>query len=140
LSGLEFLQKMLAGELPPPPMGVLMNFKITEINVGRAVFEVEPAEFHYNPIGMIHGGLAATLLDSVMGCAVQTMLPAGTGYTTLEIKVNYLRPMTTETGLVRGEATIVHSGGRTAVAEGRVVDQNGKIYARATTTCLIFQP
>ncbi|MEP6706571.1 MAG: PaaI family thioesterase [Pyrinomonadaceae bacterium] len=140
LSGLEYLQKIVAGELPRPPIGALMNFEITELSEGRAVFTVEPAEYHYNPIGVVHGGLAATLLDSAMGCAVHSTLPAGGGYTTLEIKVNYIRPMTAETGRVRCEAKLIHLGGRTATAEGRVVDESGKLYAHATTTCMIFRP
>ncbi|HKP73033.1 MAG TPA: PaaI family thioesterase [Pyrinomonadaceae bacterium] len=140
LSGLEYLQKIVAGELPRPPISALMNFGLAELGEGRAVFTVEPAEYHYNPIGVVHGGLAATLLDSAMGCAVHSMLPAGAGYTTLEIKVNYVRPMTAATGEVRCEATVIHVGGRTATAEGRVVDQGGKLYAHGTTTCIIFRP
>ena len=140
LSGLEYLQKIVAGELPPPPIGVLMNFRIAELSEGRAVFTVEPAEYHYNPIGGVHGGVAATLLDSAMGCAVHSTLPAGAGYTTLEIKVNYIRAMSAETGLVRCEANTIHVGGRTATAEGKIVDQKGKLYAHATTTCIIFRP
>jgi uncharacterized protein (TIGR00369 family) len=139
LSGLEYLRKIVAGELPRPPIGALMNFNITELSEGRAVFTVEPAEYHYNPIGVVHGGLAATLLDSAMGCAVHSTLPAGGGYTTLEIKVNYIRPMTAETGRVRCEAKVIHVGGRTASAEGRVVDESGKLYAHGTTTCIIFR-
>ncbi len=139
LSGLEYLQKIIAGELPRPPISALMDFGLTELDEGRAVFTVEPAEYHYNPIGVVHGGLAATLLDSAMGCAVQSMLPAGAGYTTLEIKVNYVRPMTTETGRVRCEAKVIHVGGRTATAEGRILDEEGKLYAHGTTTCIIFR-
>ena len=139
LTGLEYLQKMIAGEIPPPPIGILMDFMPVSVSEGRAVFEVEPAEYHYNPIGMVHGGLAATLLDSAFGCAVQTTLPADVGYTTLEIKVNYIRPMTVKTGVVRCEANVVHAGKTTAIAEGRIVDQNGKLYAHGTTTCLIFR-
>ena len=140
LSGLEYLQKIVAGELPPPPIGALMNFRISELSEGRAVFVVEPAEYHYNPIGVVHGGVAATLLDSAMGCAVHSTLPAGASYTTLEIKVNYIRPMSAETGLLRCEANIIHVGGRTATAEGKIVDQKGKLYAHGTTTCIIFRP
>jgi uncharacterized protein (TIGR00369 family) len=140
LSGLDYLQKIVSGELPRPPIGALMNFEITELSEGHAVFAVEPAEYHYNPIGVVHGGLAATLLDSAMGCAVHSRLPAGASYTTLEIKVNYIRPMMAETGRVRCEANVIHIGGRTATAEGRVVDENGKLYAHATTTCIIFRP
>lgn len=140
LSGLEYLQKILAGELPRPPMGALMNFDLVELSEGHAVFAVKPAEYHYNPIGVAHGGLAATLLDSAMGCAVHSTLPAGTSYTTLEIKVNFVRAMTTETGRVRCEAKLIHLGGRTATAEGRIVDEAGKLYAHGTTTCLVFRP
>ena len=140
MSGLEYLQKIIAGELPRPPISALMNFGLTELSEGRAVFTVEPAEYHYNPIGVVHGGLAATLLDSAMGCAVHSTLPAGAGYTTLEIKVNFVRPMTAETGSVRCEAKVIHVGGRTATAEGRVLDESGNLYAHATTTCIIFRP
>jgi len=139
LSGLEYLQKIVAGELPRPPISALMNFGLTELGEGHAVFTAEPAEYHYNPIGVVHGGLAATLLDSAMGCAIHSMLPAGAGYTTLEIKVNYVRPMTAETGEVRCEARVIHVGGRTATAEGRVIDASGKLYAHGTTTCIIFR-
>jgi uncharacterized protein (TIGR00369 family) len=139
LSGMEYLQKIISGEFPPPPIGVLMNFRIAELSEGRAVFVVEPAEYHYNPIGVVHGGVAATLLDSAMGCAVHSTLPAGASYTTLEIKVNFIRAMSSETGLVRCEANAIHTGGRTATAEGRIVDEQGKLYAHGTTTCIIFR-
>ena len=140
MSGLEYLRKIVAGELPPPPIGVLMNFRISELSEGRAVFVVEPAEYHYNPIGVVHGGVAATLLDSAMGCAVHSTLPAGATYTTLEIKVNYIRPMTADTGQVRCEAKTIHVGSRTATAEGKIVDEKGKLYAHGITTCIIFRP
>ena len=139
LSGFEFLQKIVSGELPPPPLAALMNFALVELHEGRAAFAVEPAEYHYNPIGVVHGGLAATLLDSAMGCAVHSTLPAGAGYTTLEIKVNFIRAMTAETGRLRCEAKVVHVGVRTATAEGRVIDEAGKLYAHGTTTCLILR-
>ena len=139
VSGLEFLQRIVSGELSPPPFAALLNFDLVEVSEGRATFAVNPAEYHYNPIGVVHGGLAATLLDSAMGCAVHSMLPAGAGYTTLEIKVNFIRAMTAETGRVRCEAKIVHSGARTATAEGRIVDEAGKLYAHGTTTCLILR-
>ncbi len=139
LSGLEYLRKLIDGELPRPPISALMNFGLVELSEGYAVFTVEPAEYHYNPIGLVHGGLAATLLDSAMGCAVHSALPAGVGYTTLEIKVNYIRAMTADTGMVRCEGKLIHLGGRTATAEGRVLDEDGKLYAHATTTCLIFR-
>ena len=139
LSGLEFLKKIVSGELPPPPLAVLLNFNLVELDEGRATFAVEPAEYHYNPIGVVHGGLAATLLDSAMGCAGHSMLPAGAGYTTLEIKVNFIRAMTGTTGRVRCEAKVDHVGVRTATAEGRVIDEAGKLYAHGTTTCLILR-
>lgn len=139
LSGIEYLQRIVAGELPRPPISSLMDFGLTELGEGRAVFTVEPAEYHYNPIGVVHGGLAATLLDSAMGCAIHSMLPAGAGYTTLEIKVNFIRAMTAATGRVSCEANVIHVGGRTATAEGRIVDEEGKLYAHGTTTCIIFR-
>jgi uncharacterized protein (TIGR00369 family) len=138
LSGFEYLQRLVRGELPSPPIAVLMNFRLSEIAEGRAIFVCDPAEYHYNPIGLIHGGLAATLLDSAMGCAVHTTLPAGVGYTTLEIKVNYVRPVRADKGPIRCEGTVIHRGRRTATADGRVVDDEGKLYAHATTTCLIL--
>lgn len=139
LSGLEYLRKIVAGELPPPPIGVLLDFRVIEVEEGRAVFAVTPAEYHYNPIGVVHGGVAATLLDSALGCAVHSTLPAGVGYTTLEIKVNYIRPLTAETGPVRCEAKVIHLGARTAIAEGRIEDEHGKLYAHGSTTCIIFR-
>ena len=139
MSGLEFLRKMAAGELPQPPLARLMNFGVSEIAEGRAVFTCEPGEYHYNPIGVVHGGVAATLLDSAMGCAVHSLLPAGVGYTTLEIKVNYIRALSAESGTVRCEATVVHSGNKTATAEGKVFDAQGRLIAHGTTTCLILR-
>jgi uncharacterized protein (TIGR00369 family) len=140
MSGIDFLRAIAAGHVPPPPIVVLMGMGFVEVEEGRAVFSVEPAEYHYNPIGVVHGGLAATLLDSAMGCAVQSMLPAGTGYTTLEIKVNLVRALTVETGEVRAEGKVIHMGGRIATAEGKVVDSSGKLYAHGTTTCIILRP
>ena len=139
LSGLEYLKKIVSGELPRPPISALLNFGLAELSEGRAVFTVEPAEYHYNPIGVVHGGLAATLLDSAMGCAVHSVLPAGAGYTTLEIKVNYIRALTAGTGAVRAEARVIHVGGRSATAEGKVLDAAGKLYAHGTATCMLFR-
>jgi uncharacterized protein (TIGR00369 family) len=139
LSGLDALRAIMAGELPPPPIALLMGMQPVDVSEGRAVFAAEPGERHYNPIGLVHGGLAATLLDSTMGCAVQTTLPAGVGYTTLELKVNFTRPITRDTGRVLCRAEIVHRGGRVATAEGRVVaEATGKLLAHGTTTCLIL--
>jgi uncharacterized protein (TIGR00369 family) len=140
MGGLEYLQAMERGELPPPPIMRLLNIGFQSAEEGRVVFQVEPAEYHYNPIGMVHGGLAATLCDSSMGCAIQSTLPAGVGYTTLELKINFVRPLTAATGLVLCEGKVINVGGRVATAEARVTDRAGKLYAHATTTCLIMRP
>src|SRR6184192_809945 len=140
MSGLEYLQALHAGELPPPPIAVLMGMWITEVSEGRVVFAAEPAEYHYNPLGTVHGGVMATLLDSALGCVVQSMLPVGVGYTTVELKVNYLRPITVKTGTVYCEGKIIHVGGRIATPEGRLTDAVGKLYAHGTTTCIILRP
>lgn len=139
MSGLEYLQAMQAGEIPPAPIAVLMGMWIVEVSEGRIVFAAEPAEYHYNPLGTVHGGLAATLLDSALACAIHSTLPAGANYTTLELKVNYLRPMTSETGVVYCEGRVIHVGGRVATAEGRLTDAAGKLYAHGTTTCIILR-
>jgi uncharacterized protein (TIGR00369 family) len=128
---------VVKGELPPPPMAHLMDIRLTEVEKGKAVFRGTPQEFHYNPLGSVHGGYGATLLDSAMGCAVHSVLDAGDIYTTLEFKINFLRAMTHETGEVRGVGTIVHAGRTTAIAEGKIEDAAGKLYAFATTTCQI---
>lgn len=140
LSGLAYLQAMQRGEVPPPPIAALMGMGLQEASEGRVVFTLQPEEYHYNPIGSVHGGVAATLLDSAMGCTVQSVLQAGQWYTTLEIKVNYLRALTTSTGLVYCEGKIIHLGGRTATAEGRITDASGKLYAHGTTTCILLKP
>ena len=140
MSGIDYLKAIQSGELPPPPIAALIGMEITEVSEGRVVFSAEPAEYHYNPLGTVHGGIAATLLDSAMGCAVQSLLPAGTGYTTLEIKVNYLRPITSATGTVTCEGKIIHLGGRVATAEARLTDATGKLYAHGTTTCILLRP
>ncbi len=140
MSGLAYLRAMQSGELPPPPIAVLLGMSIAEAEEGRVVFTVQPAEYHYNPIGVVHGGLAASLLDSALGCAVYSTLPAGIGWTTLEIKVNFVRPVTRETGELRCEGKIIHQGNRIATAEGRVTDAEGRLYAHGTTTCIILRP
>lgn len=139
LPGIEFLRKIISGELPQPPIAYTLGYRLLEVGEGRAVFGIKPEEFHYNPIGMVHGGIACTLLDSALGCAVHTVLPAGVGYTTLEIKVNMLKAIGKDTGPLRAEATLVHAGRSTAVAEGRLVDEQGQLYALATTTCMILR-
>jgi len=138
MSGLEFLQSLIAGCLPAPPITRTLGFVLTEVSEGRALFRGEPSSEHYNPIGSVHGGWAATLLDSCMGCAVQSTLPQGSGYTTVEFKINLVRGMTDKTGPVEAEGTIVQSGRRVGVAEGRLTDGSGRLLAFGTTTCLIF--
>ena len=140
VSGIEYLRAMQSGELPAPPIAVLLGMWISEVSEGRVVFALEAAEYHYNPLGTVHGGVLATLLDSAMGCAVQSTLSAGTSYTTLELKVNYLRPVTTTTGMLYCEGKIIHVGGRIATAESRLTDADGKLYAHGTTTCMVLRP
>ncbi len=139
MSGLDYMHAIVRGELPPPPIARMMDFTVETVEEGRVVFAVEPAEYHYNPIGMVHGGLACTLFDSAMGCAIHTTLPAGAGYTTLEIKVNFLRPLSMKTGRVLCEGKTIHVGRTTALAEARLLDAAGKLYGHATTTCMIFR-
>ncbi|MDB5760191.1 MAG: aromatic compound catabolic protein [Burkholderia sp.] len=137
-SGLEIMRALLAGELPAPPISGTMDFTLIEVDHGRAVFQGRPLERHYNPLGSVHGGWFATLLDSALGCSVHTALPAGKSYTTLELKVNMLRALNSKVGLVRAEGRVIHVGGQVATAEARLVDAAGKLYAHATTTCLVF--
>lgn len=138
MSGLEFLRAIRDGELPGPPIAVLLGMRLAEVEEGRAVFECAPGEQHYNPIGVVHGGLAMTMLDSAMTCAVQTRAAAGSGFTTVEAKTNFVRPITAGIGTIRAIGTLIHAGSRLATAEGRIVDAAGKLYAHATTTCIVL--
>jgi uncharacterized protein (TIGR00369 family) len=138
MSGLDVLRLIATGELPPPPIAETLGFGPIEVEEGRATFTIEPAEFHFNPIGVVHGGLALALLDSAMGCAVHSTLPAGVAYTTLELKANFVRPLTSSTGLIRCTGTVVHGGRTVATAEGRIVDEAGKLYAHGTSTLLVI--
>jgi uncharacterized protein (TIGR00369 family) len=140
MDGLSFMRAMAAGEIPPAPIASLLDFAdIPELDEGRVVFRGRPAPEHYNPIGMVHGGYALTLLDSAMGCAAHTTLPAGTAYTSLEIKVNFVRPITLETGPVLASGEVVHRGSRIATAEGRIVaEDSGKLLAHGSTTILLM--
>ena len=138
LSGLEYMKEMIAGRIAAPPIMSLMGFRLAQVGDGLAVFECEPGEQHYNPIGVVHGGLAMTLLDSAMGCCVHTRLPPKVGYTTLEAKVNMVRAITAKTGTIRATGKVIHFGGKTATAEARLEDAAGKLYAHGTTTCLIL--
>jgi uncharacterized protein (TIGR00369 family) len=138
LSGIDYLRAIVQGKLPPPPIALLLGFDIEEVEEGRVVFTAETGEHQYNPIGVVHGGVAATLLDSVMGCAVHSRLPRGRGYTTLEIKVNYVRAIKHDSGPLRAIGTVVHMGAKTATAEARLLDGEGRLCAHGTTTCLLF--
>jgi len=138
LSGEQVFAKMFAGELPYPPIADTSDFVLLEATRERAVFQGRPQLRHYNPLGTVHGGWIATLLDSCVGCAVHASLPAGKAYTTAELKVNYVRALTDRAGLVRAIGTLIHLGGRMATAEGRLVGPDGRLYAHASTTCFIF--
>ena len=140
MSGLAFWRAIFGGELPPPPIAIALGFRGEEVGEGRIVFALQPAEYHYNPLGVVQGGLPAAVLDAAMGSAVHTTLPAGVGYTTLEIKINFIRAITIETGELRAEGSVIHAGGRTATAQGRLTDAAGKLYAHGTTTCIILRP
>jgi uncharacterized protein (TIGR00369 family) len=137
-SGLEMLRAMVAGELPPPPVMQLMGMSRFDADEGRVVVEMAAREFHYNPLGSVHGGVLSTLLDTAAGCAVHSTLPAGVGYTTLDLSVKFLRPVTVESGLLRCEGTVISRGRRTALAEARLTDGAGRLAAHATSSCLLF--
>lgn len=138
LTGLEVFAAIFAGELPPPPIGDTLDFVPIRVERGAAVFQGRPGRRHYNPLGTVHGGWFATLLDSAVGCAVHSTLPAGKGYTTLELKVNMVRALTDTVPLIRAEGKVLHTGRQVATAEGKILGPDGKLYAHATTTCLIF--
>jgi uncharacterized protein (TIGR00369 family) len=138
MTGLEYLRSMLQGELPPPPITALMRMTLVSADPGTATFVCEPDESHYNPIGTVHGGFLCTVLDSALGCAVQTTLPQGQGYTSIEINVNYLRPVYAHTGLLTCTATVTKPGNRVAFADGVITDASGKTVATATGSLLVF--
>jgi len=137
-SGIDVFRAMIAGELPRPPIAETLGFILVDVEPGRAVFQGRPSRALLNPLGTVHGGWFATLLDSALGCAVHSQLPAGKSYTTLELKVNIVRPLAESGDLVRAEGQIVHFGRQTATAEARLVGPDGKLYAHGTTTCLVF--
>ena len=137
-TGMEVFEAIFAGELPPAPIGETLDFVPIHMAPGEAVFQGSPKRRHYNPLGTVHGGWFATLLDSAVGCAIHTTLPAGKAFTTLELKVNMVRALNDGVPLVRAEGKIIHAGRQVATAEGRIVGPDGKLYAHATTTCLIF--
>jgi uncharacterized protein (TIGR00369 family) len=137
-SGMQVFAGIFAGELPAPPIGATLDFLPIHMEPGIAIFQGKPNTRHYNPLGGVHGGWFATLLDSAVGCAVHTMLPAGKAYTTVELKVNIVRGLTDAVPLVRAEGKVIHVGRQVATAEGRLVGHDGKLYAHASTTCLVF--
>ncbi|MEZ6022850.1 MAG: PaaI family thioesterase [Hyphomonadaceae bacterium] len=140
MSGLETLRAMVAGKFPPPSIAETLNFRLVEVDEGRVVFEGEPSDRILNPLGMVHGGWALTLIDSACGAAGHTMLPPGAGYGTLETKVNFVRPIAPDTGLVRAEGRVLTSGRTIITAEGKVTDAKGKLLAHGTSTCMIQRP
>jgi uncharacterized protein (TIGR00369 family) len=138
MTGLHLLNGVMNGTLPAPPIQKTLDFRPIRVERGYTIFAGVPKSDYYNPLGSVHGGYAAALLDSCMACAVHSTLDSGYSYATLEVKINYVRPITTETGEVRAEGKVIHAGKRIATAEGRLLDAAGKIYAHGTTTCLIF--
>src|SRR5690349_15571726 len=138
LSGLEYLLGIAEGSIPVPPIAALLGMSIRSVERGRVAFGLDVDEHLYNPIGSVHGGIFCTLLDSAMGCAVHTTLPRGQAYTTLELKVNLVKPLTLATPSVIAEGQVVTSGRRVATASGRLIGPDGTLYAHATTTCLVF--
>jgi uncharacterized protein (TIGR00369 family) len=137
LSGIEWLRAMMRGEIPGPPLAYLIGMKLLEIEEGSVIVTLTPAEYHYNPMGVLHGGIAATLFDSSLGCAVQTLLPAGKLAPTLQLQVNYIRPVTVKTGQIYCSGRVLYPGKQTATAEGRMTDQSGTLLAHATGTFVI---
>jgi uncharacterized protein (TIGR00369 family) len=138
LTGREMLEAMLTGRLPAPPIARTLDFALVEVDKGMAVFEGQPGPHLLNPLGMVHGGWALTLIDSATGCALHTMLPAGTGYSTIETKANMTRPIRAEDGKVRCEGKVVSRGRQVATAEARLTGENGKLLAHGTSTLMIF--
>jgi uncharacterized protein (TIGR00369 family) len=140
LSGLEFFRRMIAGEVTPPPLVALLGLKLVEAEPGRVTFVGVARDEFYNGMGVAHGGFAATMLDSALGCAINTMMPAGRVFTTIDLQIHYTRALRKEAGELRCTATVVHVGSRTATSEGRIVDAAGKVYAHGTTTCMLVEP
>ncbi|MFI5824168.1 PaaI family thioesterase [Streptomyces rishiriensis] len=138
MAGLDFLREVQAGRLAAAPVGRTLDFALDEVEHGRAVFSLVPGEEHYNPIGSMHGGVFATLLDSAAGCAVQSTLPQGMAYTSLDLTVKFLRPVTVDTGRVRAVGTVISGGRRTALAQAQLVDAADRLLAHATSSCLLF--
>lgn len=139
MSGLEYMRKIAAGEIESSPMARLLNIRITDVEEGRVVLTAEPAREFENGLHIAHGGFAATLLDTALGCAVNSVMPAGKIFTTLDMTISFTRAVTRKTGTLTCAAHIVHAGSRTATGEGRIVDANGTVYAHGTATCILFR-
>ena len=139
MSGLEYIRKLVAGELESSPMARLLNIKVVEVEEGRVVVSAQPSLEFENGLRIAHGGFAATVLDTALGCAVNSVTPAGKVFTTLEMKINFTRAVTRKTGTLTCSAAIVHAGARTATAEGRIVDAEGKVYAHGSATFIVFR-
>jgi uncharacterized protein (TIGR00369 family) len=139
MDGITFFRELLAGRLPAPPIAATLGFSWVSVEPGKVLFEITPAEFHYNPIGSVHGGVYATICDSACGCAVHSLLPAGAYYTSLDLATRFVRPITAATGRLVCEGTVAHFGSRTALAHARLTDEGGKLYAEATSNCMIFR-
>jgi uncharacterized protein (TIGR00369 family) len=142
LDGMTFFREIIAGRLPSPPIAATLGFNWVSVEPGNVVFEITPAEFHYNPIGSVHGGVYATVCDSACACAVHSTLPAGAYYTSLDLTIKFIRPVTADSGRLRllCEGTVTHLGSRTALAQAQLTGPGGKLYAHATSSCLIFRP
>ena len=138
MDGLKFLRAILNGKIPPPPFWKTVGFKLVKIEPGVAVLSLNPGEWHYNTMGSVHGGATTAILDTAMGSAIRTKLAHGRGYSTLEIKVNFIRPLTIDAGSVQCNGRIIHIGRRIAMAEAKMIGQQGKLYALANTTCMLF--
>jgi uncharacterized protein (TIGR00369 family) len=137
MTGLELMRAIGSGDVPPPGFAVTLDMRLAAVDAGHATFEMHPDERHLTPLGTVHGGVLSAMLDSAMGCAVHTMLPAGATYTTLQLDVKFVRPVMAGQGSIRAEGSVIHAGRRTATAEGRILDADGTLYAHATTTCLV---
>jgi uncharacterized protein (TIGR00369 family) len=140
LAGTAFFEALVQGALPPPPITATLDFGLVSAEPGRVLFEITPSEFHYNPLGTVHGGVAATICDSACGCAVHTMLPAGCSYVSQDLTVKFVRAITASTGRLVCAGTVLHLGGRTALAQARLTGEDGTLYAHATSSCLVRRP
>ncbi len=139
MSGFDFLNGILKGEIPPPPIATTLDFHPLSLEEGKVVFEFEPQEFHYNPIGSVHGGVISTVLDTVLGCAIHSKLPQGITYTTLELKINFIKAVTSKSGKMIAEGRLIHLGKSTALVEADLKSETGTLYAHGVSTCIIFK-